>query len=212
VAIAYGVNVHAKVRVDGDDRTHKERLCRYLGRPPIAEERLSQMDDGRRHYELKRAWKDGTRAVILSPLNLIARVCALIPAPGFNMVRYHGVLSSRSALRREVVPEPPSVADNPLLPDAAPQLALCFDPGAGEEASGAAKRRPWSWLLRYVWEVDVSRCRLCGGPMKWVEVATEPDAIARVLREVGLPPIGGGAVPRTKRRPTPHEQLGFGFG
>jgi hypothetical protein len=52
--------------------------------------------------------------------------------------------------------------------------------------------------------------------MKWVEVATEPDAIARVLRELGLEPPGGGAVcsavSRTKRRRTPHEQLGFGFG
>jgi hypothetical protein len=35
VAIAYGINVHAKVQIDGDDRAQKERLCRYLGRPPV---------------------------------------------------------------------------------------------------------------------------------------------------------------------------------
>jgi hypothetical protein len=59
-------------------------------------------------YELKRAWKDGTRAVLLSPFDLCARVCALIPRPGFNMVRYYGCLSSHSALGSEVVPKPPT--------------------------------------------------------------------------------------------------------
>jgi hypothetical protein len=39
--------------------------------------------------------------------------------------------------------------------------------------------------LRYVWLVDGSTCERCGGPMKWVEVATEPDAIRRVLAELG---------------------------
>jgi hypothetical protein len=76
-------------------------------RPPIAEERLTWTEDGRLRYELKRAWKDGTCAVILSPLDLCARVCALIPRPGFHMVRYYGCLSSHASLRREVVPEPP---------------------------------------------------------------------------------------------------------
>jgi hypothetical protein len=92
VAIAYGVNVHAAVRVHGNDRAGLERLCRYLGRPPIAEERLTRAEDGRLRYELKRAWKDGTRAIFLSPLDLCARVCALIPRPGFNMIRYYGCL------------------------------------------------------------------------------------------------------------------------
>lgn len=223
VAIAYGLNVHAKVRVHGNDRAQKERLCRYLGRPPIAEERLSWTTDGRLRYELKRAWKDGTRAVVLEPLDLIARICALIPAPRVNMVRYHGVLSSHSSLRKKVVPVPPAAVANPLH-DEDIQLGLEFEPpasgldshdssgGAGEE--GASKRRPWSWLLRYVWEVDVSTCVRCGGPLKWVEVATEPEAIARVLREVGQGDVGGEVHVRARRsgRSAPAEQLRFGFG
>jgi hypothetical protein len=35
-----GVNVHAKVVVDGRDRKRLERLCRYVARPPLAQERL----------------------------------------------------------------------------------------------------------------------------------------------------------------------------
>jgi len=217
VAIAYGVNVHAAVRVHGNDREQLQRLCRYLGRPPIAEERLTWTDDGRLRYELKRAWKDGTRAVILSPLELCARVCALNPRPGFNMVRYYGCLSSHSALRREVVPNPPPAVANPLLDDHDGQLALQFGAGHDDDGDteGSTRRRPWAWLLRYVWQADVSTCSRCGGPMKWIEVATEPEAIGRVLAKLELQ----GADDPTPRRTTsrryrvpPPEQLGLGFG
>jgi hypothetical protein len=47
VAAFGGFNVHAKVAVDGHDRKRLERICRYLGRPPIAQERLEQLQDGR---------------------------------------------------------------------------------------------------------------------------------------------------------------------
>jgi hypothetical protein len=137
VAIASGVNVHAAGRVHGNDREQLQRPCRYLGRPPIAEERLTRTDDGRLRHELERAWKDGTRAVLLSTLDLCARVCALIPRPG--MVRYYGCLSSHSALRREVVPKPPPAVGNPLLGDDDGQLALQF--GGGHDDDGDTEAR-----------------------------------------------------------------------
>jgi hypothetical protein len=46
VAIVHGVNAHAAVRVHGNQRAQEERLCRYLGRPPIAEERLTRTETG----------------------------------------------------------------------------------------------------------------------------------------------------------------------
>jgi hypothetical protein len=46
----------------------------------------------------------------------------------------------------------------------------------------------------------------CGGPMKWLEVATEPDAIARALADHGLAPR-----PPPKAKPSPFGQLAFGF-
>ncbi|WP_181197644.1 transposase, partial [Enhygromyxa salina] len=42
----------------------------------------------------RHAWKNGVHAVLLAPLDLIARLCALIPPPRFHMIRYHGVLAA----------------------------------------------------------------------------------------------------------------------
>ncbi|NVB43699.1 transposase, partial [Pseudenhygromyxa sp. WMMC2535] len=40
VAEVGGVNVHAGPAIDGRDRRRLERLCRYVARPPVAQERL----------------------------------------------------------------------------------------------------------------------------------------------------------------------------
>jgi hypothetical protein len=49
VARVAGFNVHAGLVVDGRDRKRLERVCRYAGRPPIAQERLERLADGRLH-------------------------------------------------------------------------------------------------------------------------------------------------------------------
>jgi hypothetical protein len=49
-------------------------------------------------------------------------------------------------------------------------------------------RKPWAWLLRHVFEIDVTTCRRCGGPTRWLEAATTPAAIARLLAKHGLGP------------------------
>ncbi|HKX06519.1 MAG TPA: transposase [Methylomirabilota bacterium] len=41
------------------DRAGVERLCRYILRPPFAQERLRLRADGRVALELERAWHDG---------------------------------------------------------------------------------------------------------------------------------------------------------
>jgi len=62
-----GVNVHAEVAIDGRDRERIEHVLRYMARPPLALDRLSLRDDGRVVYRFKKAWRDGTHAVVLSP-------------------------------------------------------------------------------------------------------------------------------------------------
>jgi hypothetical protein len=196
VAEVRGVNIHAERAVDGRDRAQLERLCRYLARPPLSHDRLSLLPDGRVQLALKTAWSDGTRAVVLSPLDLLSRLCAQVPPPGFHLTRYAGVLSSHARWRAEVVPK--AVMDRALCK---PQLSL-FDsqghqpaPAAQAEPRPAAGRKPWSWLLRRVFNADLSVCPRCEhSPMRITAVALTAKAIEQVLCRHGLaarpPPAG----------------------
>ena len=187
-AAIMGFDVHAKVAIDGRDRKRVERICRYLGRPPIATDRLEWLDDGRLRYTMKKAWSDGTHALVFEPLDLIARLCAMIPPPRFHMVRYHGVLSSHASRRPEVVPEPPP-PDSGVVPQLPQQLELFCIQANGDHSDDVPQHRPsrkrWSWLLKHVFSADLQRCPNCSGPLRWLEVATTKDAIARLLERHG---------------------------
>ena len=195
VAECGGVNIHAGTAIDGRDRRRLERLCRYMGRPPICEERLERLEDGRVSYGFKSAWKDGTRGIVLDPLDFIARLCALVPPPRFHLVRYHGVFAGGSADRRLIVPErgrPQRSLEQLPLPEIALPPPL--------EPRPASSRHPWAWLLQRVFAVDVTVCPVpgCRGEMRLVERASTPDAIARALADLGLaprPPTPPGRIP-----------------
>jgi hypothetical protein len=193
-----GVNVHASPAIDGRDRRRLERLCRYIARPPLAQERLELAPDGRRLiYRFKRPWRDGTHAVVLAPIDLIARLVALIPPPRFHMVRYHGVLAAHANARSEVVPgrvpEPVAPTQSRLFVGDATELEPgCASPGSTKPSN----RHPWAWLLQRVFAVDVMTCPRCRGAMKLVEIANEREAIARALATAGLGP-------RPPPRPSP---------
>jgi hypothetical protein len=188
VAEVRGVNVHAERALDGRDRAQLERLCRYLARPPLSHDRLSLLPDGQVQVALKSTWSDGTQAVVLSPLDLLSRLCTLVPAPRFHLTRYAGVLSSHARLRPEVVPK--AVAD-PQLCKA--QLSLFDSQGhkpalpVEAEPRPAAGRKPWAWLLRRVFEEDLTVCPRCEhSPMRITQVALTAKAIEQVLVRHGL--------------------------
>jgi hypothetical protein len=146
VAVVMGFDVHAGASIDGRDRPRVERLCRYLGRPPIAQDRLERLADGKVKYEMKKPWRDGTRFVIFEPDDLMARLCAMVPPPWFHMIRFHGVLAPNATLRKQVVssarlsagaasPKPPAA------PVGVEQLSL-FDPLRRGRDTSAPERSP----------------------------------------------------------------------
>ena len=53
--------------------------------------------DGRIELTLKSISRDGTRALVFEPHDVLARLVAAVPPPGFNMLRYFGLLSSLGA-------------------------------------------------------------------------------------------------------------------
>jgi len=88
-----GLELHAEVTIASHDRKGLERLCRYVSRPPIPQDRLERRGDGKLVLSLERTWKGGVKAVVFEPLDLIARLAALVPAPYLALRRFHGVFA-----------------------------------------------------------------------------------------------------------------------
>jgi len=78
-ASAHGFSLHAGVRCGAHQRQQLERLCRYITRPAIANERLKRDGAGNVVLQLKSAWRNGTTHIRMSPLEFMQRLAALVP-------------------------------------------------------------------------------------------------------------------------------------
>ena len=75
---------------------------------------------------LKNAYRDGTMHIVREPLDLLARLAALVPPPRMHLTKYHGVLAPYRKLRAAVTPSHPGtggkgqgadqVTDGPVIP------------------------------------------------------------------------------------------------
>ncbi len=157
--------------IAASDRKGLERICRYLARPPLGRERLERTDSGDLFIRFKRAWRDGTTGIVLSPAALLERLAALVPPPRAHTVTYHGVLAGHSALRAAIVPNPPKRPCHGVL--RSPRLPL---PGPGPH------RLHWADLLARVFAVDAFACPRCDGRMVVRAVVLPGGAAFTVLR------------------------------
>ena len=161
-----------------------------MTRPPIALERLTERDDGCVEYAFRKPWRDGTRAVVLTAEDLLARLCAMVPPPRFHLTRYAGVLASNAALRAEVVTggaKKAACLHQQDCPEGPMQGELFGEERAQliEENDSEKKptRHPWAWLLKRVFAVEVLVCVHCAGKLRLVEIATEATAIKRIIQD-----------------------------
>ena len=97
-----GFSLDASVRVEGADRPGLERLLRYCARPAFAVERLREIDAEHLVYESIKPGPGGSVSLMLTPLELIERLAALIPPPRRHRHRYYGVLAPNAVLRAQV--------------------------------------------------------------------------------------------------------------
>ena len=146
-ANTHGFSLHAGTRCDADQRKALERLCRYITRPAIANERLKRNGAGEVVLQLKSAYKDGTTHVVMSPLEFMQRLAALVPRPRLHLIRYHGVLAPHAKLPAAIVPTP---ADEPAG-------------HAADHAHHTPGRMSWARLLKRVFDIDIEHCPNCGG-------------------------------------------------
>jgi hypothetical protein len=73
-----GFSVDASVRIEADDRLGLERLLRYCARPAFALERLREIDAEHLVYESVKPGAGGSGSLMLTPLELIERLAALV--------------------------------------------------------------------------------------------------------------------------------------
>jgi len=170
---SHGFNLQAASRVAANDKPGRERLCRYILRPPLANDRLKILDDGNVRLELKRPWSDGTSSVQMPPLALIARLAALVPAPRRHTVLYCGVLSSHARSRSQVVPAP------------APAVAGQAEPGQDKPKSRPRYIR-WSELLRRVFGIETV-CLKCQTPLRLLSLIKSEPIARKILIAMHLP-------------------------
>jgi hypothetical protein len=78
-----------------------ERLCRYITRPALANDRVQVNASGQVELKLKTPWRDGTTHQVMSPLEFMQRLAALVPRPRLHLIRFGGRITS---LREMSVP------------------------------------------------------------------------------------------------------------
>jgi hypothetical protein len=174
-----GFTLHAARSVGQEQMGKREELCRYVLRPPLANNRLKWLSKDELLLRLKTPWSDGTSHIMLSPMELIGRLAALVPPRRFNSVRYHGVLAPGSKLRSRVIPAPCEEVAQEVAP-AEPEPHKLIGPAR------RPSRIPWAELLKRVFRADVLRCD-CGGRLKLRAFIRDPFEARRYLEHVGLP-------------------------
>ena len=166
---AHGFNLHAATKVAANDKQGRLTLCKYILRPPLANDRLNILDDGNVRLEFKKAWSDGTTSVELEPLALIARLAALVPPRKRHLVRYFGVLSSHATSRSEVVPSP-------------------AEPAHAEQdcPKNTSRYISWSELLRRTFGIEIV-CTKCKSQLRLIALIKTQDVATKILTAMHLP-------------------------
>jgi hypothetical protein len=173
-----GFNLHANVRIAANDRAGLETICRYMGRPPLSADRLTEIGDGNLALRLKRPWSDGTTHLVFSPAELIERLIPLVPRPRGHLTRYHGVLAPASGWRRHVVPCNEVTDSRAKVPAA---------DGSGEATRKMNSRgwTPWAALLKRVFLADALACPRCGGRMCILAAILTRASVQAILVHAG---------------------------
>ena len=172
-----GFSLHANTYCAPTNRSKLEQLCRYITRPALANERVKVNHNGDVVLKLKSAYRDGTTHLVMTPLEFMQKLAALIPRPRLNLTRYHGVLAPNAKLRSQIIPQPPEDSTDGDVKDT--EAMAC---------TGVRKQYiPWARLLKRVFGIDIEICPHCQGELKIVAAIEDPAVIVRILKHLGLP-------------------------
>ncbi|MBL7669836.1 MAG: transposase [Bdellovibrionaceae bacterium] len=182
VAKNSGFSLHAGVATKAQEREKLEKICRYIARPALSEERLSTNVRGEIIYRLKKPWSDGTLAVKFTPMEFMERLAALISRPKIHLTRYHGVLAPHYKFRKQIVKQVVSIGSKAKI-DSLNSRA------SNDKKSHAKKsnRIRWANLLKRVFDIDITICPKCRGKVRIISAIEDPAVISKILNHLGLP-------------------------
>ena len=170
-------------------------------RPALANERVQTNDAGKVVLKLKTPSRDGTTHLVMSPLEFMQRLAALVPRPKLHLIRFHGVLArsltTSAKLRSLVVPQEPEPAAQAAQPAECEATCVHHRP----------VRLSWAKLLKRVFDLDMEHCPNCGGgELKIIAAILQQPVIEKILTHLGLQAdCGRRSAPA--RGPAPQEGL-----
>ena len=187
-ALIDGFSIHANVSINKGKREALEKLCRYIGRPPIALSRLNRSADGKVSYRVKHHAPNQPAVLLMTPLELLHKLALLIPPPRVHLMRYHGIWAPNSKLRAKAIPTLKSATSESVsLPAMSPSSELLHE-------LTRPRRLKWAELLKRVFAVDVLTCS-CGGTMKVLAFILDVDVARKILDHLSLPTTTPVALP-----------------
>lgn len=131
--------------------------------------------------KLKTPWRDGTTHLVMSPLEFMHRLAALVPRPRLHLIRFHGVLAPNAKLRPLVVPQGPA-DEQRSAETAAPECEV-------ETVRARPGRISWARLLKRVFDIDMQHCPNGGNEkLKIIAALLERPVIEKILAHLGLDP------------------------
>ncbi|MEN9581909.1 MAG: hypothetical protein RJA70_4918 [Pseudomonadota bacterium] len=146
---------------------------------------------------------------VMTPMQFMARLAALIPPPRHPLIRFHGVFAPHSRFRKQVVPAPAEVRSEQATAcgqAAPPQPATPTDPAppvpqhAKRKAANSAleavarparetesiSRIDRATLLRRVYTIDALACPRCGDRMRFTDLFEQRQLARQELARRGL--------------------------
>jgi hypothetical protein len=85
-------------------------------------------------------------------LDFLARLAVLVPSPGVNLTRYHGLFAPNHGLRAQIVP--------------AKRGRGAADTAGQGSATPKHVSMSWAQRLKRVFGIEIQRCDHCGGAVK----------------------------------------------
>ncbi len=170
-----------------NQRKELEHLCHYITRPAIADDQLTRNSVGQVALTPKTLYRNDTTHIVMSSLEFLQRLAALVPRPRLNLIRFasfcfakyqltpfHGVLAPNANLRPKIIPGEKKGKNSP------------FDANNDAQYHSVSVRISWARLLKLVFDIDIEHCPCCGGDMKIIAAILEKAAITKILDHLGL--------------------------